>query len=190
MSLPMQTISFEESAVSTLRRRVNEVEEINETLIAFARGHAGAVTAIHEAVLAAIPADSPEELATIVTCRWPLLLSVDEVALAWVCGDGAFRADRGGLRAVEPRLLERIVDLARPVVLRSVERGHPLLGAASGSIRSEALIRLDGNEGSGLIVLGQNEAPAIEGRHGARLLRFLGQAVSHMLERWPAPRPD
>ena len=38
----------------------------------------------------------------------------------------------------------------------------------------------------GLIALGQSEAPAIEGRHGARLLRFLGQAVSHMLERWPA----
>lgn len=181
----MQTINFEESAVNTLRRRVDEVEEINETLIAFARGHAGAVTAIHEAVLAIIPAESPAELAAIVTCAWPRLLSVDAVALAWMAGEIAFRTEGGELRAVEPRLLERLIDQARPVTLRTVGRGHPLFGAACDTVRSEALIRLDGACGSGLILLGQADATAIEGRHGARLLRFLGQAVSHMLERWP-----
>ena len=80
-----------------------------------------------------------------------------------------------------------MADIMRPVEMRSVERGHPLFGAACESIRSEALIRLDSFSGCGLIVLGQTETSAIEGRHGARLLRFLGQAVSHMLERWPAP---
>ena len=183
----MQRIDFEPNAVATLRKRVSEVEEINEDLIAFARGHAGAVSSIHEAVLAAIGCDSPSELATIITCRWPMLLRVDEVAFAWSAGGEAFRANRDGMREVEPRLVERIADITRPVEMRSVERGHPLLGAACESIRSEALIRLDSFSGSGLIVLGQTEAPAIEGRHGARLLRFLGQSVSHMLERWPAP---
>jgi uncharacterized protein YigA (DUF484 family) len=182
----MQRIDFEASAVATLRRRVSEVEEINEDLIAFARGHAGAVSSIHEAVLAAIACDSPSELATVITCRWPMLLRVDEVAFAWMAGEEAFRANRDGMRAVEPRLIERIADIMRPVEMRSVERGHPLFGAACESIRSEVLIRLDSLSGAGLIVLGQNETSAIEGRHGARLLRFLGQAVSHMLERWPA----
>jgi hypothetical protein len=182
----MQRIEFEPSAVATLRKRVSEVEEINEDLIAFARGHAGAVSSIHEAVLAAIGCDSPSELATVMTCRWPMLLQVDEVAFAWSRGGEAFRANRDGMREVEPRLIERIADIMRPVEMRSVERGHPLLGAACESIRSEALIRLDSCSGCGLIVLGQTEAPAIEGRHGARLLRFLGQAVSNMLERWPA----
>jgi len=182
----MQRIDFEASAVATLRKRVSEVEEINEDLIAFARGHAGAVSSIHEAVLAAIACDSPSELATIITCRWPMLLRVDEVAFAWGHDGQAFRANRDGMREVEPRLIERMADLMRPVEMRSVERGHPLFGAACESIRSEALIRLDSFSGAGLIILGQNETSAIEGRHGARLLRFLGQAVSHMLERWPA----
>ena len=116
-----------------------------------------------------------------------MLLKVDEVAFAWSHAGTAFSANRNGMREVEPRLVERIADLVRPVELRRVERGHPLLGAACESIRSEALIRLDSFSGSGLIVLGQAEAPAVEGRHGTRLLRFLGQSVSHMLERWPAP---
>jgi uncharacterized protein YigA (DUF484 family) len=182
----MQRIDFEASAVKTLRKRVSEVEEINEDLIAFARGHAGAVSSIHEAVLAAIAAETLTELATALTCHWPMLLRVDEVAFAWSVGGEAFRADRNGVREVEPRLIERMADTMRAVTLRSVERGHPLFGAACESIRSEALIRLDSFSGCGLIALGQREAPAIEGRHGARLLRFLGQAVSHMLERWPA----
>jgi len=183
----MQRIDFETSAVATLRKRVSEVEEVNEDLIAFARGHAGAVSSIHEAVLAAIACDTAAELATVITCRWPMLLRVDEVAFAWSHEGGAFRADRDGMREVEPRLIERMADIARPVEMRSVGRGHPLFGAACESIGSEVLIRLDSFSGCGLIVLGQSEAPAIEGRHGARLLRFLGQSVSHMLERWPAP---
>ncbi len=183
----MQRIDFETSAVASLRKRVSEVEEINEDLIAFARGHAGAVSAIHEAVLAAIACDTCVELATVITCRWPMLLRVDEVAFAWSLGDEAFRADRAGVRAVEPRLVERMADMMRPVEMRSVGRGHPLFGAASEQIGSEVLIRLDSFSGCGVIALGQKEAPTIEGRHGTRLLRFLGQAVSHMLERWPAP---
>ena len=183
----MQRIDFETSAVATLRKRVSEVEEINEDLIAFARGHAGAVSSIHEAVLAAIACDTPTELAAVITCHWPMLLRVNEVSFAWSREGEAFRANRDGMRAVEPRLIERMADIMRPVEMRSVERGHPLFGAACESIRSEALIRLDSFSGCGLIVLGQTETSAIEGRHGARLLRFLGQAVSHMLERWPAP---
>ncbi|HMI18787.1 MAG TPA: DUF484 family protein [Sphingomonas sp.] len=183
----MQRIDFEVSAVATLRKRVSEVEEINEDLIAFARGHAGAVSSIHEAVLAAIACDNSTELATVITCRWPMLLRVDEVAFAWEAGGEAFRANRDGVREVEPRLVERMADIMRPVEMRGVERGHPLFGAACESIRSEALIRLDSFAGSGLIALGQAESATIEGRHGTRLLRFLGQAVSHMLERWPAP---
>ncbi len=82
----MQRIDFEAGAVASLRRRVSEVEEINEDLFAFARGHAGAVSAIHEAVLAAITADSPAELASVLACQWPMLLKVDEVAFAWEAG--------------------------------------------------------------------------------------------------------
>lgn len=182
----MQRIDFEASAVATLRKRMSEVEEVNEDLIAYARGHAGAVSSIHEAVLAVIGCESPAEMATVITCHWPMLLGVDEVAFAWESGEGGFQATRDGVRRVEPRLVQRMADIMRAVEMRGVERGHPLFGAACETIRSEALIRLDSFSGCGVVALGQRERSAIEGRHGARLLRFLGQAVSHMLERWPA----
>ena len=181
----MQRVDFEAGAVANLRRRVAEVEEINEDLVAFARGHAGAVNAIHSAVLAAIAAADSDELCSVVTTEWPALLKVDQVSLAWACDSNAFRADLIGVAPVEPRLVERLANSMPSVTIRPVEQGHPLFGAFGGKVRSEALIRLGGDRGSGLLALGQNEGASAEGQHGARLLRFLGQALSHMLERCP-----
>lgn len=183
----MQRIDFETGAVASLRQRVAEIEGINEDLVAFARGHAGAVNAIHDAMLAALGADGPEALARTVTGEWPLILRVDMVALAWANPAGGWRGDRRGLTEVEPRLIERIAGTMPPVTIRAVERGHPLFGAGGETVRTEALIRLDGAAVSGLIALGQREGGAVEGRHGARLLRFLGAAMSLMLERCPPP---
>ena len=52
-----RVINFEDRAVATLRARIAAAEEANQDLIAFARGHSGAVHSIHSAVLAAIEAE-------------------------------------------------------------------------------------------------------------------------------------
>ena len=183
----MQRIDFEGGAVATLRRRVAEVEGLNEDLVAFARGHAGAVSTIHDAVLAMLPADTPDALALVLAHEWPLILRVDEVAFAWGNAVAAYRGDRDGVRPVEPRLIARMAEGLPPVSIRQVSRGHALFAATCDSMRSEAIVRLDGMGGNGIIVLGQREEAAVDGRHGARLLRFLGSTVSHMLDRWPPP---
>jgi hypothetical protein len=84
-------IPFEERAVARLRERLGAIEEANQDLIAFARGHSGAVASIHAAVLAAMEADSIESLLHTVTQEWPLILGIDAVALALVVGDQGFR---------------------------------------------------------------------------------------------------
>lgn len=181
----MQRIDPEQGAEALLRRRVAEIEEINEDLVAFARGHAGAVASIHEAVLAMLAADSASLIACVLSLQWPHILRVDEVAFAWATSDAAYRGDRNGIRPVEPRLVARMADQIQPVTIRNAGRGHPLFGAACATIRSEALIRLAGVQGCGLLILGQRENAPIDGRQGIKLLRFLGQTLSHMLERWP-----
>ena len=106
-------IPFEERAVAHLRQRLGVVEEANEDLIAFARGHSGAVASIHEAVLAAIDADSVEVLLHVVTQEWPLILGIDSVALALIVGDEGFRADGSGVQLVEPAILRRAIDRSK-----------------------------------------------------------------------------
>ncbi|MCA1652665.1 MAG: DUF484 family protein [Sphingomicrobium sp.] len=181
-----RVIPFEERAVAHLRQRLGAAEEANQDLIAFARGHSGAVASIHEAVLAAIDADGFDALIHIVTQEWPLILGIDAAAVALIVGDQGFRADANGVQMVTPQLLERTMETIDGVMLRNVGRGHPLFGPASTLIRSEALIRLDADAPlpSGLLVLGQREAQSLEGRHGSELLLFLGRSITAMMRRW------
>ena len=102
-------IEFEAGAMATLRRRVAEVEEANQDLVAFARGHSGAVSAIHRAVLAMADAEGFDHLIHIVTHEWPDMLGLDAVAVALFAG-----VVRGHLAAGGAALLATHVDLGLP----------------------------------------------------------------------------
>jgi uncharacterized protein YigA (DUF484 family) len=179
-------IPFEERAVARLRERLGAIEEANQDLIAFARGHSGAVASIHEAILAGLEADGLESLFHVVTQEWPLILGLDSVALALVVGDKGFRADANGVQFVEPQIVDRAIAGIDGVELRNVGRGHPLFGPACSLIRSEALIRIHADKPLpyGLLALGQRSAQALDTRHGSELLLFLGNSLAAMIRRW------
>jgi hypothetical protein len=184
-----KVINFEDRAVAKLRARVAAAEEANQDLIAFARGHSGAVASIHEAVLAAIEADGFDHLIHIVTQEWPQILGLDAVAVALFAGDKGVRADASGLQFVDVRVIQRSLEGLDGVVLRGVGRGHPLFGPACELIKAEALVRLDSEPPlpSGLLALGQREAQGFETRHGSELLMFLGRVLTRSMGRWLIP---
>ena len=181
-----QVIPFEEHAVARLRERLAGAEEANQDLIAFARGHSGAVNSIHAAVLAAIEADSIERLFNVVTQEWPLILRIDAVALSLIVGEQGFRADGDGVQHVEPRILARSIAQVDGVEMRTVERGHPVFGPACDLIRAEALIRIDCEPPlpNGLLALGQRAELSLDSRHGSELLMFLGRSLGAIIRSW------
>ena len=184
-----QVIQFEEKAVAQLRARLGAVEEANQDLIAFARGHSGAVASIHAAVLAAIEAEGLDHLIHIVTQEWPQILGLDAVAVALWAGETGVRADASGLQFVDPRLIKRSLGGLDGVLLRGVERGHPLFGPACELIRAEALIRLVSEPPlpNGVLALGQRGAQHFDTRHGSELLIFLGRVLTRCMARWLNP---
>ena len=181
-----QVIQFEERAVATLRERLGEAESARADLAAFARGHKGAVSTIHLAVLAALEADDFDALAAVVVRDWPAMLGIERVALALIVGDQGFRIDARGVSRCEPLLIERALGLVGEVALRSVERGHPLFGNDAESVRDEALVTLEAMAPypRGLLLLGQAGSAAEASEQGSLLLRFLGRSLGAMLRRW------
>ena len=179
-------IPFEERAVAHLRQRLGAAEEANQDLIAFARGHSGAVASIHTAVLAGMEADGVDALLHVVTQEWPLILGIDAVALSLIVGDKGFRADGNGVQIVDPKMLRRAIGQVDGVEMRTVERGHPLFGPACDLIRAQALVRIDSEPPLpfGLLALGQRAAMNKDARHGSELLLFLGRSVAAMIRRW------
>lgn len=181
-----QVIQFEERAVAQLRERLGAVEEANEDLIAFARGHSDAVASINAAVLAAIEAASIDSLLEVITRRWPGILGIDFVAVALVVGDRGFRADCDTIERVEAEFVERMLAGLDRVEVRSAECGHPLFGGpARDLVRAEALIRIDGPPPypRGLLALGQKAELAPDSSHGSALLVFLGRVVAATIRR-------
>ena len=179
-------IPFEERAVAHLRQRLGVIEEANQDLIAFARGHSGAAASIHEAVLAGLEADSIESLLHVVTQEWPLILGIDAVALSLIVGDRGFRADGSGVQAVDPQILRRAAEAVGGVEMCTVQRGHPLFGPACDLIRAQALIRIDCEPPlpCGLLALGQRAELALDALHGSELLMFLGANLAAMIRKW------
>lgn len=184
-----RVLSFEDHALASLRARIAAAEEANQDLIAFARGHSGAVASIHEAVLAVIEAEGLDHLIHIVTQEWPQMLGLDAVAMALFAGDTGLRADASGLQFVEPRVIARSIEGIDGVVLRATERGHPLFGPACELIRAEALVTLRAKPPlpNGLLALGQRGGQGFETRHGSELLLFLGSVLTRCLDRWLIP---
>lgn len=156
-------------------------------VLAFARGHSEVASSIHDAVLAALLAETPGEFAAIVTRDWPWLLHVDQVVFGWARHGRALVAANGAWRPIEARLVTRMADRGEEVSFRSVVRGHTLFGAQGDAIRSEAVVRLSAPGGCGLLLLGDRGTVADETLAGVKLLRFLGRAASAMLARWPLP---
>ncbi|MCA3254304.1 MAG: DUF484 family protein [Alphaproteobacteria bacterium] len=180
-------ISFESRALDRLRARVAQLDEANADLLAYARGHAGAVAQIHAASLAAMEAADFAHLVHVVTADWTDILGIDAIALGLETANQAWRGetalqflDRGGVDA--------LLGSGHEVTLRSVDEGAPLFGPAASLIRSEALVRLPARAPvpQGLLALGSRQAHSFEGTHGAELLIFLGGVVARMLARLSA----
>ena len=180
-----KVISFEERAVATLRDRLGAAESAKQDLIAFARGHSGATSSIHAAVLALIETDDIDQLFDTVTRVWPRLLGLDHVTLALVVGDKGFRVELGHVGTVERQIVDRAIDRLDPVTMRTVPCGHPLFGTAVRHIRSEALILLPSQAPLpyGMLLLGQQEAASLDHGHGVQLLGFLGSSLAAMIRR-------
>jgi uncharacterized protein YigA (DUF484 family) len=178
--------SFEHRAVARLRARLGAVEEANQDLIAFARGHHGTVAAIHRAVLLAIQAGDLAELLNVVTGEWPEVLGIDHSALAVAGTPTAIVAAADMISPIDGAILRRALRGLGPVALRDVDRGHPFFGHACAAIRAEAVIRVDLPSGKpvGLLLLGQGRSPGLDEHGGSELLRFLGQSLGAMIARW------
>lgn len=181
-----KVVSFERSAVASLRERLGAAEHAREELSAFARDHHMATASIHRAVLALMEADSLDDLFRVVIGEWPGRLEVDVVSLALVADGLGFTVGDQGIGLVERRLIDRLIFAHGDVAMRSVERGNILFGAAADGVRSEAIIRMPAEAPLpyGLLLLGHGQASEIDARHTAHLLGFLGASLSAMMRRW------
>lgn len=187
----MKVVSFQTEALVRLRTRVAALGEANSDLLAFARGHTGAVQQIHAAALAALDSESFEHLLHVVTQDWADILRVDAIGMGLMTHGQGVRAGPAGLQFVDPEQIELWCHLLPVGQVRSVPHGSPVFGPAAPLIRAEALIALRPEPPlpAGILALGSRRAHAFGDHHGSELLGFLGDVVSRMIARWMLTPP-
>src|SRR3546814_13804490 len=93
-------VNFRDNALIELRGRVAALGEANADLVAFARGHSGAVAQIHSAALSALDAEGLDHLLHIIPTDWPDSLGLDSLVISLSPADRPHRpAPRRGAMA-------------------------------------------------------------------------------------------
>lgn len=184
-------IDFQTEALGRLRAKVSALGEENAVLLSYARGHAGAISQVHNACLAALEATGFEHLVHIITQDWVDMLGLDAVALVLETSQETLHFGGMGIHILDSSALDKDMPGPTGVILRCVPEGASLFGPAASLIRSEALIRLPLPEPlpRGILALGSRMEHNFEGVPGSELLTFLGAVAARTLGLWLTRKP-
>lgn len=181
--------------VDRLEERLDRLEDTHREVLAAAYENVAGTNQVHRACLALLePADFAGFL-RVLTREVAPILAVEVIRLG-IEGEAAARAPEGPFREVVVALPAGEVDAyvtqgrglgARRVTLRQVaDAPSDLYGVEARELRSEALVRLDLDGGSGLLAFGATDPARFHPDQGTDLLAFFGGVVERSLRRFLA----
>jgi len=181
-----EVVDLQDAMLVRVRADLGKQREQCSDLIDAGRANIQSQNRIHAAVVALLKARSLDHLIEILTIDLVGLLHVDAAALCLEGGTVA-PASNQGVRVVPVGTIERLVDISRPVTLRSdIEGDRRLYGEAAGLVRSEVLLRLTVREDApiALLALGSRDPSRFHEGQGSELLVFLAAIMEHSIRTW------
>lgn len=177
-----------ENVVDMQTFMIDRLRADNGRLISTTRGNLSGQARIHDAVLAMLGATSFEELVHIASTDLAILLDLDAVVLGVESADeDAAGKHPGGVCVLAPGAVERLVGKGRDVRLKISDEGEEsVFGAATGLVRSQAMIRLNFSDNTppGLLALGSRDCDKFQNGQGTELLLFLARVLEHCVRAW------
>lgn len=186
--------------VERLEERLDRLQDTHREVLAAAYDNVAGMNQVHRACLALLePPDFEGFLESLTSDVAPILavevirlaLEVPGVEAGTGIGPGALREAVVGLPegGIDGYLTLGRSVTPRTVTLRSAsEPPADLYGESAGSVRSEALLRLDLGPGgpTGLLALGAVDPRRFNSEQGTDLLSFFSSVLERALRRWVA----
>lgn len=181
-------VDLRDFIIERLRGEVADLKASQGELVAATRSNLSRQTHVHAAVLAMLKATTLERLIEIVTDDLARTLGVDVVTLCVEAAGPVVRQPMApGVRCLKAGTVARLMGPEHDVLLRPMVLGNqPLFGAAAALVRSDALAKLGGCEGSpsGLLALGSRHRRRFHPGQATEPFRFLARALEHCLKTW------
>jgi uncharacterized protein len=181
-------LDFQHFMLERLRRDAVRLHDEQSGLIATSRGNLASQGRVHKAALAMLRASSFEQLLQIVTTDLAVLIDVDVATLAVEsAATPTTRLPMPGIHLLRSGMVEALLGSERDALLVTGMPGDPaLFGAASGLVRSQALLRLSFGRTSpiGLMCLGTRNPETFCPGLGTELLTFLARVLEIAIAQW------
>ncbi len=184
-------LDFQHFMLERLRRDGARLSSEHRSLIATSRGNLASQNRVHKAVLAILGATSFEQLLQTVTTDLAVLLDVDIVTIAVESvATPSARLRTHGIHLLKSGDVDRLLGADRGVALGTDIHGDPaLFGAASGLVRSQALLRLAFGRTApiGLLCIGTRKPGSFHPGLGTELLSFVARTLGITIGQWLDP---
>jgi len=180
-------VDFQQAMLARLKTDKSKAQRVQKELIETVRANMTNQSRIQTAVLAALEADSFEELITIIAEDFPVILGVDTamVAIESTSAEIPF-VNHAGIRFTRAGLIEKWLG-AGDVLLQGNIAGDPdIFGPGAGLVRSQALIRLEVSEQTprALLAFGSRDPLLFQPHQAVDQIGFLSQAIERILRIW------
>lgn len=186
-------VDLRDRLVERLETRLRRVVHANRSMIAAAYENVAGTQALHRAVVALIDATSIGAFLRCLTEEVPDLIGVEDARLCLEAEVDATRPASGFAAGSGARVLavpEGAVDAymtlgpdpasERAVLREAAVEAEAMFGMGT-PVRSEALVRLDIDGATGLMVFGSSDIDRFGPDQGTDLLRFFGETVERLL---------
>ena len=181
-------LDFQQFMLERLRRDLLRLHDQQASLVATSRGNLASQARVHRAALAMLRAGSFEQLLQIVTTDIAVLIDVDVVTLGVESAAAStMRLPMPGIHLLRSGMVDALLGAERDARLATGIHGDPaLFGAASGLVRSQALLRLSFGRTApiGLMCLGTRNPEMFRPGLGTELLSFLARTLEIAVAQW------
>lgn len=188
-------VDLQNFLIEKLRRENQLLAKRHADLISTSRTNMTSQMRVHSGILSLLEARSFRKLIEAVSTDLAVHLDVDAVSICVEANEdpSAARTKIAGVRMLDPGDVDRILGKGRDIELHAdIEGDQVIYGAATGLVRSEALLRLHPNSKvpTGLLALGSRNSGRFDPGQGTELLIFLARSLDHCIRTWLGLPPD
>jgi uncharacterized protein YigA (DUF484 family) len=180
---PEHVVDFQRHLIDRLRGALNQRTADRDALVETSRGNLASQHQVHEAALTLIRAASFEDLVWIISRELHDYLHVD---VAVLCLDHRTVWPERKIESVlllPAMLLEAQFAPGQTVNLSGLrEESEEFFGPATSLIRSQAMVKLDLGEHTGVLAIGDRDPGTFEPGQATQLVRFLGDVLAARLQ--------
>jgi uncharacterized protein YigA (DUF484 family) len=180
-------VDFQTALLERLKADKQSAQKLQKELIDTARANMHNQNRIYTAVLVLLEADSFEELVSVITQDFPVLLDVDTVNIVIEATSKEVPfINQSGIRFARQGTVKKWLGTGDALLQSNVDGQEEIFGPGAGLVKSQALLRLEisQNTPAGILAFGSRDPEAFHVGQAIDQIGFLAQVVERCFRIW------